>query len=85
MPLTHLTDSNGEAIVRDIFWGVVLIAIGLLRGDSVFRGDFGVLAIVFDALGVFFIIRGLVRMNRARQDAAAPSTPQPPLPPSRPR
>ena len=72
MPLTHLTDSNEETIVRDIFWGVVLIAIGLAFGGSVFRGDFSLLSIVFDGLGVFFIIRGLVRMYRAKQAAARP-------------
>lgn len=67
--------------MRDIFWGAVIIAIGLLRGDSVFRGDFSVLAIIFDALGTFFIIRGLVRMNRARQNATAQSSPPPSPPP----
>jgi len=46
--------------VRDIFWGAVLIVIGLVRGDSVFRGDFTILSILFDALGVFFIIRGII-------------------------
>ena len=60
-----------------IFWGVVLIAIGLVRSDSVFLGDFGVFAIVFDALGVFCIVLGLVRMSRARQDAAPPPPPNP--------
>jgi len=61
--------------VRDIFWGVVLIAIGLVRGDSVFLGDFGVFAIIFDALGVFFIVRGLWRMKRG------PAPTPPPAPP----
>ncbi len=70
--------------MRDIFWGAVLIGIGLVRGDSVFRGDFTILSILFDALGVFFIIRGIIRINRARQGAAQPppSAPLPP-PPSR--
>lgn len=72
--------------MRDIFWGVVLIAIGLVRGDSVFLGDFGVFAIVFDALGVFFIVRGLVRMSRAKQASASPppasASPPPPRPPA---
>ena len=63
--------------MRDIFWGVVIIAIGLVRGDSVFRGDFTVLSIIFDALGTFFIVRGLIRMRRAKQDAAPPPS-QPP-------
>ena len=58
--------------MKSIFWGVVIIAIGLIRGDSVFRGDFGVLTVAFDALGVFFILRGLVTLKRARAAASAP-------------
>lgn len=58
--------------MRDIFWGVVIIAIGLVRGDSVFRGDFTVLSIIFDAIGTFFIVRGVVRLIRAKQGAATP-------------
>ena len=27
--------------MKSIFWGAVIIAIGLVRGDSVFHGDFG--------------------------------------------
>jgi hypothetical protein len=65
--------------MRDIVAGVALIAIGLVFGGSVFLGDFSVTSVLFDALGVFFIIRGLVRMNRAKQAAATP-----PPPPSRP-
>lgn len=50
-----------------IFWGIVLIAIGLIRGKSVFLGDFGILEVVFDGIGVFAVITGLVRMKRAKQ------------------
>lgn len=73
--------------MRDIFWGVVIIAIGLVRGDSVFRGDFTVLSIIFDAIGTFFIVRGLVRMSRAKQETATPPPSAPPGPPpaNRPR
>jgi len=75
--------------VKSIFWGAVLIAIGLVLGDSVFRGDFNVRSILFDALGVFFIIRGIVAVYRAKQQEAAlpPAAPQPrPAPPgSKPR
>ena len=72
--------------MKSIFWGAVIIAIGLLRGDSVFRGDFGVIAIVFDALGVFFIIRGLVSIYRAKQQEQAmpPAAPAAPALPARP-
>jgi hypothetical protein len=74
--------------MKNIFWGAVIIAIGLVRGDSVFRGNFGIIAIFFDALGVFFIVRGLVSIYRAnRQEQAippaAPAAPaaRPPAPP----
>ena len=67
--------------MKSIFWGAVIIAIGLVRGDSVFRGDFTILSIIFDALGVFFIIRGLVTIYRAKQSEAAMSAPPPPAPP----
>ena len=68
--------------MKSIFWGAVIIAIGLVRGDSVFRGDFGVLSILFAALGVFFIIRGLVSIYRAKQqEGALPPVAPPPPPP----
>jgi hypothetical protein len=68
--------------MKSIFWGAVIIAIGLVRGDSVFRGDFGVISIVFDAIGVFFIIRGLVSIYRAKQqEQAMPPAAPPPAPP----
>ncbi|HEX9217683.1 MAG TPA: hypothetical protein VF864_11975 [Gemmatimonadales bacterium] len=72
--------------MKSIFWGAVIIAIGLLRRDSVFRGDFNVVSIVFDALGVFFIIRGLVAMYQAKQQEAAlpPAAPPPPTASPRP-
>lgn len=59
--------------MRDIVAGVVLIAIGFIRGSSVFLGDFSVLSIIFDALGVFFIVRGATRVYRARQEAKPPA------------
>ena len=58
--------------MRNILWGAIIIAIGLIRGDSVFRGDFTALSVLFDALGVFFILRGLVTRKRARAAASAP-------------
>jgi hypothetical protein len=59
-------------MVRDIAAGVVLIAIGLVWTGSVFLGDFSLLNIIFDGLGVFFIVRGLIAMKRAK---AAPPPP----------
>ncbi len=67
--------------MKSIFWGAVIIAIGLVRGDSVFRGDFNIVSIFFDALGVFFIIRGLVSIYQSKQQAAVPPTAPPPAPP----
>jgi len=56
--------------MRDIIAGVVLIAIGLVLGGSVFLGDFSATSIIFDGLGVFFIIKGLIKILRSRQPAA---------------
>ena len=64
--------------MKSIFWGAVIIAIGLVRGD------FSAIPIIFDALGVFFIIRGLVSIYQAKQQEQAmpPAAPaQPPAPP----
>lgn len=63
--------------MKSIFWGAVIIAIGLVRGDSVFRGDFHILSILFDALGVFFIIRGLIAVYQAKRAEAMTSTDKP--------
>lgn len=57
----------------DIVAGVVLIAIGLVFGRSVFLGDFSWLSIIFDGLGLFLIVRGAMRMYRARQEAKPPA------------
>ena len=59
--------------MRDIVAGIVLIAIGLVSGRSVFLGDFSVFSIIFDALGVFFIVRGAMRVYRAKQEAKPPA------------
>lgn len=55
--------------MRDIITGIVLIGIGLAFGGSVFLGDFSPLNIFFDGLGMFFIIKGLVRVLKSRQPA----------------
>ncbi|HXE82641.1 MAG TPA: hypothetical protein VN513_04840 [Gemmatimonadales bacterium] len=59
--------------MRDIIGGVGLIVVGLLFGGSVFLGDFSLFSIFFDGLGVFFIVRGIIRLNRARQEAKPPA------------
>jgi uncharacterized membrane protein HdeD (DUF308 family) len=71
--------------VRDIIAGVVLIGIGLAFGGSVFLGDFSLTSIFFDGLGLFFIVKGIVAINRAKREAASPSTPAPPPTANRPR
>lgn len=49
--------------MQDIFWGAAIIAIGLVMGGSIFLGDFSLINIVFDGLGMFFIGKGLVGMR----------------------
>ena len=61
--------------MRDLVAGVALIVVGLVWTGSVFLGDFSLLNIIFDGLGVFFIIRGGMAMNRAKREAAAPPKP----------
>jgi hypothetical protein len=70
--------------MKGIFWGAVIIAIGLIRGDSVFLGHVNILSIFFDALGVFFILRGGLGIYRAKQQEAAMPPAPPPPPASRP-
>ena len=53
--------------MRDIVSGGILIAIGFLFGGSVFLGDFSIWSVLFDGLGVFLIVRGLVTVLRRRQ------------------
>ena len=48
--------------MQDIFWGVVIIGIGLAMGGSVFLGQFTLVNFFFDGAGVFFIGKGLVSM-----------------------
>lgn len=55
--------------MRDIITGAALIGIGFLLGGSVFLGDFSVLNIIFDGLGVFFIVKGLIKVAKSKQAA----------------
>jgi hypothetical protein len=55
--------------MQDIFWGAVIIGIGLIMGGSVFLGDFDPVSIFFDALGVFFIGKGIVAMKNEGSNA----------------
>ena len=55
--------------------GAIIIAIGLVRGSSVFLGDFTVLSVLFDAVGAATVIRGLFSIKRSS------SVKRPPPPP----
>ena len=55
--------------MQDIFWGVVIIAIGLFMGGSVFLGEFTLVNFFFDGLGVFFIGKGLISMAGGQESA----------------
>ncbi len=55
--------------MRDIITGVVLIGIGLMFGGSIFLGDFSTMNLIFDGLGVFFIVKGLIRISKERKAA----------------
>jgi len=48
--------------MQDIFWGVVIIGIGMAMGSSIFFGDFTLINIFFDGLGTIFIGKGAVSM-----------------------
>ena len=53
--------------MQNIFWGVLIIAIGLYFGQSVFLGDFSPLSFIFDGLGLFWIGKGVLSLYRKRQ------------------
>jgi hypothetical protein len=53
--------------MRNIIAGAVLIGIGFALGDSIFLGDFGILSILFDGLGLFWIGKGIYGIWRAKQ------------------
>jgi hypothetical protein len=57
--------------MQNIFWGAVIIAIGLFNGQSVFLGEFGVLNLIFDGLGLFWIGRGVFALVGGRGSADA--------------
>ena len=55
--------------MQDIFWGVVIIAVGLFMGGSVFLGEFTLINFFFDGLGVFFIGKGVVSLVGQQEPA----------------
>jgi hypothetical protein len=52
--------------MRDLIPGLVVIGIGLFTGSSTFLGNFTVVSAFFDAFGLFFIGRGLLKLYQAR-------------------
>lgn len=55
--------------MQNIFWGIVIIAIGLVRGDSLFFGDVNAITVIFDGLGMFWIGKGVYGLMQGRQGA----------------
>jgi hypothetical protein len=53
--------------VKDIIAGLVLIAIGLVFGGSIFLGDYSITSWIFDGLGIVFIVMGLIKLYKNRQ------------------
>lgn len=56
--------------MRDIVTGLIIIGIGFVGfGGSVFLGNFSVINIIFDGLGVFFVVKGLLKVIKSKQAA----------------
>jgi hypothetical protein len=55
--------------MQNLFWGALIIAIGLTFGQSVFYGDFSVLNLLFDGLGLFWIGKGVASLLRRDKPA----------------
>jgi hypothetical protein len=53
--------------MKSIIAGVILIGIGFALGDSIFLGNFGILSILFDGLGLFWIGKGIFHIWREKQ------------------
>jgi hypothetical protein len=60
-----------DTFMKTIVSGVSLIVVGLLIGDSIFQGHFGITSIVFDGLGFFFIGKGAYTLWRDKQQSQA--------------
>lgn len=59
-------NKQGCASMWNVFWGLLIVSIGLVSGDSVFYGDFSPLTVLFDVLGTFFIGKGLWTMHKRK-------------------
>jgi len=58
--------------LKYIVGGLVIIVIGLLWGDSVFRGAFTIRSVLFDSFGVICILAGLISVYRSKKPPAPP-------------
>ena len=61
--------------IADIFAGVALVAIGLFWGGSVFLGEAAVLDYFFDALGLFWIAKGIYKIVKNNTSQGSGQTP----------
>ena len=52
---------QGKEGVGDIISGVIIIGLGFMFGGSVFLGHFDLWNIAWDAIGVFFLAKGIIR------------------------
>ena len=55
--------------MQNIFWGVLIIVIGLVSGNSLFLGEVGIVSVFFDGLGLFWIGKGVYGLMKDRQNA----------------
>jgi hypothetical protein len=55
--------------MQNIIWGVVIIVLGLVMGNSIFLGDFNLISLFFDGLGLFWIGKGGYGLMQARNSA----------------
>ena len=54
--------------MHNLFWGALIIGIGLVRGSSVFLGDFSFLNILFNGLGLFWLGKGVLALLNRNKD-----------------
>lgn len=65
----------------NLFWGALIIAIGLFRHQSIFFGDFSVFNVVFDGLGLYWIGKGALEWRgRDKRKTDGPTVPPGPNP-----
>ena len=65
----------------NLFWGALIIAIGLFRHQSIFFGDFSVFNVIFDGLGLYWIGKGALELlGRGKGKTDGPAAPPGPDP-----